>query len=140
MVKLRNLLDDKSKIRRGRRILLNMEITFLAWFVEFVGSILFALSIFLLHESEKETSKRSSGLISGVIYSWIVPAVYLINLSDVKLAILDSKLYLKVTNMFFPHINQVAPIDNIIQGKRTANDEECNPFTKFPEYNIFDGM
>ena len=137
MVRLHKLLDEKTQIRRGRRILLNMEITFFAWFAELFGSIVAGLSIFLLHETDKETSKRSAGLIAGVIYNWVVPAAYLINLSDVKLVILDSKLYINITNKFFPHINQVAPIDNIMKGKEIENDEECNPFEKFPEYNIF---
>ena len=88
-----------------------MKITFLAWFAEFVGGTMAALSILLLHETDKETSKRSAGLIAWIIYSWIVPAIYLINNTDVKLAILDSKLYVNITNIFFLHINQVVTVD-----------------------------
>ena len=137
MLRLRKLLDEKSKIRRGRRILLNMEITFLAWFAEFVGGTMAAVSIALLHETDKETSKRSAALIAGVIYTWIVPAVYMINSSDVKSAILDSKLYVTITSIIFPHINQVVPVEYKIEDRQNAFDEEFNPFAKFPEYNIF---
>ena len=108
LVKLRKLLTDTHKIRRRRRILLNIHITVIAWLLECVGSISVFLMIFLTPENG---TTRGLQLISGAMYFIVVPSVYLMNSSDVKSAIVDNRIYLAFVNRLYPRINQIAPVN-----------------------------
>ena len=107
MVRLRNLLSDRGKARRNRRILLNMQVSFLAWLLEFIGGLIIVLMIFLPQENDMT---RGLNLLTGVFFLIIVPSAYLINGADVKSAIVDSKPYLAFINTFAPNsMNQIVP-------------------------------
>ena len=107
MVRLRKLLSDTAKVRRNRRIILNMQVSFLAWLLEFIGGLMAILMIFLPQEND---TTRGLNLLTGVLYLIIVPSAYLINSADVKSAIVDSKPYLAFMNKFAPHsMNQIVP-------------------------------
>ena len=107
--KLRQLLTDAHKIRRRRRILLNIHITVIAWLLECLGSISVFLMIFLTPENG---TTRGLQLITGVMYFIVVPSVYLMNSSDVKSVIVDNRIYLAFVNQLYPRINQIAPVNN----------------------------
>ena len=109
MVRLRKLLTNSKKVRRRRRIFLNMHITFVTWLLEFIGGFAGVLMIFLPHENR---TTRGLQLFTGFMYFLIVPSAYLINSSDVKNLIIDNPTYLKFTNRFFPRINQIVPVNN----------------------------
>ena len=109
MITLRTLLTERKKLRRRRRIFLNIHITFVAWLMEFFGGLAGALMIFLPHENR---TTRGLQLITGFMYFIATPCAYLMNSSDVKSMILDNPIYLKFTNTFFPHINQIVPVNN----------------------------
>ena len=106
---LRQLLTDANKIRRRRRILLNIHITVMAWLLECLGSISVFLMIFLPPENG---TTRGLQFITGVMYFIVVPSVYLMNSSDVKSAIVDNRIYLAFVNRLYPRINQIAPVNN----------------------------
>ena len=107
--KLRKLLTDAHKIRRRRRILLNIHITVIAWLVECLGSISVFLMIFLTPENG---TTRGLQFITGIMYFIVVPSVYLMNSSDVKSVIVDNRIYLAFVNQLYPRINQIAPVNN----------------------------
>ena len=107
--KLRMLLTDAHKIRRRRRILLNIHITVIAWLVECLGSISVFLMIFLTPENG---TTRGLQFITGIMYFIVVPSVYLMNSSDVKSVIVDNRIYLAFVNQLYPRINQIAPVNN----------------------------
>ena len=109
MVKLHKLLAASKKIRRRRRIFLNMHISFVAWVIESFGGVAGMLMIFLPHENR---TTRGLQFITGFVYFLVVPCAYLMNSSDVKSVILNNATYLKFTNRFFPRINQIAPVNN----------------------------
>ena len=109
MVKLRKLLTDRIKIRRRRRILLNIHITIIAWLLEFLGGLGVVFMFFLPPENG---TTRGLMYISGVMYGIVVPSVYLMNNSKVKSVILDNQIYLAFINQFYPRINQIVPANN----------------------------
>ena len=109
MVRLRKLLTDTRKVRRRRRIFLNMHITFFTWLIEFSGAFVAMLMIFLPYENR---TTRSLQYITGFMYLIVTPCAYLMNSSDVKSVIMDNPIYLKFTNTFFPRINQIVPVNN----------------------------
>ena len=109
MVKLRKLLTDSKKIRRRRRIVLNMHITIIAWLSEFLGGLAVCFMVFLPPENG---TTRGLMYISGVMYFIVVPSVYLMNSSEVKSGILDNKMYIAFLNLFYPRINEIVPASN----------------------------
>ena len=64
MVKLQKLLADSKKIRRRRRIFLNMHISFVAWLIESFGGVAGMLMIFLPHENR---TTRGLQYITGFV-------------------------------------------------------------------------
>ena len=84
--------------------------TFLAWLIELIGFLISLLIIFLKFGS---ITTRSLQNVTGVIYFVITPSAYLINnYTKVKLYILDSSVYIGITNQFFSHtIHQIVPSD-----------------------------
>ena len=106
MVKLRKLLTDSRKIRRGRRIFLNMNITIMTWITETFGGHIFVL---MSYYPDENRTTRGLHCILGFMYMIVIPCSYLLNSSDVKKMIIDNRIYLAFTNKFFPNINQLAP-------------------------------
>ena len=109
MVKLGKLLPDSKKIRRRRRIFLNMHTTFVAWLIEFFAAFVGILMVFLPHQNR---TTRGLQYILGLMYFFVIPSAYLMNSSDVKSMILDNPTYVKFTSRFFPRINQIGPVNN----------------------------
>ena len=106
MVKLRKLLTDSRKIRRGRRIFLTMNITIMSWITESFGSIIFML---MGYYPDENRTTRGLQCILGFTYMIVIPCSYLLNSSDVKKMIIDNRIYLAFINKFFPHIHQLRP-------------------------------
>ena len=136
MVRLDKLLAEKSKIRRGRRILLNIHITFLAWIVELIGFIVGFIGLLLQHKTNGPRFLRN---ITGVFYFILVPSTYLINSSNVKSLILDNKLYLTFINKFLPNSLIMLPPDNNAniekpQDSIKRNSRQNNLKTELPKY------
>ena len=99
MKKLRKSLSESSKARRHRRNWLNLQITSLAWFVEFVGYLFICLSkLILRHESNISEFVLVQAAIS--IYVIILPSIYLINDDDIKGYIVESAWYQRILRFF----------------------------------------
>ena len=99
MVKLRKLLSSTSRSRRNRKNILNIQITILAWLVEFVGFLLVFLGSFIL--------RRKSSIITGsmqtftfFVYFVIVPSVFLVNDPYIKGVIIESSWYIRLLDLF----------------------------------------
>ena len=119
MVRLHNLLTDKSKARRSQRILLNVQVTLLAWILEFLGTFIGSLMIF---SQQKNMTTRGLGLLTTLVYSIVVPSAYLINDVEVKNRILKNKYYLACTKaVSFSSINRVAQFEADNEESDTQN-------------------
>ena len=106
---LNKLLNENSKVTRRRRILLNIHITVIAWLLEFIGYLFGFLTTFMLQDND---TMRSFQIISSIIYFNIVPGSYLINSSEIKDFLINSKIYVIFTNTFYSKsINKVMPAE-----------------------------
>ena len=99
MVRLHNLLSVSSKARRHRRNILNIQITILAWLVEFFGFFTIFLGSFILgHENSIITLTLQT--LTLLIYFIIIPCTFWISDSHLKAIIAESNWYLAFINMF----------------------------------------
>ena len=99
MLRLRKIMSDSAKDMRHRRNLINIHITFLGWLVEFSGFFIMVLgSFFIGHSSVYITLLLQT--INIIILFIILPCVYLINDSDLKENIVESKYYLTILQFF----------------------------------------
>ena len=101
MLKLHKLLSDSSKARRHLRRVLNIQITLLAWFVEFVGFFVFVLGSYLLGEKSSLTTFILQ-ILSYALNFIIVQCFFLINNDQFKTHILESKWYQALIKKFSP--------------------------------------
>ena len=101
MLRLHKLLTDSSKARRHLRRVLNIQITLLAWFVEFVGFFVFVLGSYLLGEKSSLTTFILQ-ILSYALNFIIVPCIFLINNDQFKTNILESKWYQALIKKFSP--------------------------------------
>ena len=93
MTNLRKLLNKSSIIRRNRRVLLNIQITIVAWSLEFVGSIFGALMFWMPFESQ---TSRIFQLLTSAIYFVMIPSIYLVNGDEAKSTIMESNNVIKI--------------------------------------------
>ena len=97
MMRLKTLLSDSSKAKRNRRHTLNIQITFLAWLVEFFGFFLIVLGSFILgHENSIVTMVMQTLTMS--LFMIILPCIVLLNSTSVKAGIVESRWYLSLSN------------------------------------------
>ena len=92
MIKLRKLLSDSSKARRHRRNLLNLQITVLAWIIEFLGVSSFLLGSFILGHTNT-TATFILQTLSAVFNFILLPGILSISNSTLKTAIAESIWY-----------------------------------------------
>ena len=106
MIKLRKLLSESSKVKRRHRILLNMQMTFLAWVVEFVGFVVIVLFIFIVGKNNNIITFILQNVTALLIFI-LVPSTYLLNNCSFKNLVLKNTVYLNFIDYFFPaNINQ----------------------------------
>jgi hypothetical protein len=99
MVKLSKVLSSSSKSRRHRRNILNIQITILAWLVEFTGGFLIFLGSFILrHQNSIVTLSLQT--FTFILYFVLVPSIFLINDPHFKGVIIESKWYATFLNIF----------------------------------------
>ena len=101
IIKLKKLLSKSSKARRHRRNLLNIQITTLAWFIEFLGFYTFLLGSFILGHTD--TSVTFLLQVLTTIFNFILlPCIFLISSSQFKNIIADSNWYLVLVHRVSP--------------------------------------
>lgn len=99
LIRLRELLTDKSKDERHRRNLISLHVTVLHWVVEFSGFALILLGTFGLgHGSATITLILQTSTI--FIFFNLLPIVFLVNDSDFKAEIAESTYYLQFLRIF----------------------------------------
>ena len=92
MKRLRKQLDESTKDRRHRRVLLNIQITTLTWLIEFSGFFCTVLGGFILgHENDTVTFILQT--LSLIFFFIIQPCAIWINDSSLKGTILESEWY-----------------------------------------------
>ena len=70
MFNLRKLLSKSSKIKRNRRLLLNLQISCIAWATELIGGLVGVLMVFLPFEN---VSSRVRQIVTDFVYFVILP-------------------------------------------------------------------
>lgn len=107
MIKLKKLLSKKAKVKRGRRILLNIQITSFAWGIEFVGFLVTCLGIMVFGE-ENHVAVFCIQNFTALVYFIIIPGSYLINTRQIKTSILENSFYLTfVDKCFLNCVNRI---------------------------------
>ena len=92
MMKLKKILPDSSKNRRSRRIVLNIQITFLGWLIEVFGFLSIAVGLYIVgHGNATVTLVLQT--FSMTLYGILLPWSVLINSSAVKDYIAESDWY-----------------------------------------------
>ena len=105
MTRLKKLLNTSSKIRRNRRMLLNLQIQIFAWLAEFFSGLIFLVSVSVPRHI---ISHNMLGLYNNFIYRVAIPSIYLMNNDDLKSWIMENHLFIAFTNRFFPsRINKI---------------------------------
>ena len=122
MVRLRQLLADSSKARRHRRNILNIQITILAWLVEFFGFFTIFLGSFILgHQNSIITMSLQT--LTDFLYFIILPCILLINDPDFKTNIVESSCYTKLLNLFHCQYTNQLDEDNDNSGVNNRIEE-----------------
>lgn len=98
MVKLRNLLSSTSRSRRNRKNILNIQITILAWLVEFTGFLLVFLGSFIFRGKDSIVT-GSMQTFTFFVYFVMVPSVFLVNDSYIKGIIIESSWYIRLLDI-----------------------------------------
>ena len=135
MTNLKKLLTESSKIKRNRRVLLNIHIQVLAWLMEFLAAVI-AIIMFYLPFARFATILANH--FTGLGYFVLVPSVYLTNSDDFKKTIMKNRWYLAFTNMFFSNtINKIVPAQEVpaeaaIVDVAPAHDVEAAPADNNP--------
>ena len=99
MANLRKLIPTSKKALRHRRNLINIQITILSWWIEFLSySCLFLASYLLGHDNN--IINYCMQTIGLVLYFIVLPCIILINDSNVKARMSESPWYIKMLKMF----------------------------------------
>ena len=99
MNRIKNVLSDSAKARRQRRSSLNIQITILAWLVEFFGFFTMFLGSFILGHDDNSVTLCLQTL-SLILYFIITPSTLLLNSSKLKVRVIDSEWYMKFHKIF----------------------------------------
>ena len=118
MKKLKKLLNESSKDRRHRRNNLNIQITILAWIVEFLGFLMIFLGSFILGHDNSLTTLCLQTL-TLIVYFIALPSTFLLNGSKLKDKIVDSSTYITFSKLFKRN-----PIEDDKTDQISQNDED----------------
>ena len=92
-------MSDSSKDRRHRRHLITIHIAFLGWIVEWFGFFIVLLGSFILGHGNASVTLLLQTL-SIFTFCNVLPCVYLINDSNLKANMAESKYYLMIIRIF----------------------------------------
>lgn len=116
MIKLRNLLSNSSKARRHHRNHLNIQVTVLTWFTEFLGFFCFLLGSFILGHTNTTTTFILQ-TFSAAFNFIILPGLLSVSHPKLKHAVADSIWYQKL-------MHKINPIQNYDGVEDDEEDEE----------------
>ena len=138
MKRLKKLLPDSAKNRRGRRIVLNIQITIVGWLIEVFGFLTIVVGIYILgHENGIVTLTMQT--FTMVLYGILLPGSVLVSSSESKDYIAESNWYLRLINWFgcqpvlyTTTSDEEEEVDHSgnIDANRQANESESNPTRK----------
>ena len=122
MAKLKEILDDSAKVRRLRRIHLNIQITFLTWLVEFLGFLFVVLGSFIFGNNNIYLTFFLQ-MMTCFVYIVIIPTMYLLNSNDSKDHISESTFYIAINNMIRLKKNNKVGVENQKEEKNLEQQE-----------------
>ena len=99
MISLKYILPDVYKNRRSRRIVLNIQITVLGWLVEIFGCLTIAVGVYVIGHGNGMVTLVLQ-ICTMVLYGVLLPCSILINSSEVKDFIVESKFYMRLIKWF----------------------------------------
>ena len=122
------MLNNSSIVRRHRRIMLNIHITFLAWAIEFFGFFIIFLGTFVLGH-ENNMVNFSLQTLTIIVYFNILPCVFLTNTSEFKDWAAENPWYEKFLEVFNCQYTNNSNDDENKSTFRDAEvpDDEANP-------------
>ena len=97
--KLRKVLSDSSKEIRHRRHLINIHIALLQWLTEFSAFFLIFLGSFILGHGNADVTMILQSFTIFICFN-VLPCIYLINDSELKAEIAETKLYFNFLKVF----------------------------------------
>ena len=95
---LEKFLSDKTKIRRRKLTEVNIGVTFIVWFTEFVGSLLMIFAPAVFGYAQFGTAAGYTTV--QAFYFVILPFLYLVNDSDVKNTIVEDNWVRAIRGIF----------------------------------------
>ena len=99
MIRLKKLLPDSAKNHRGRRIVLNIQITIVGWLIEVFGFLTIVVGKYILgHENGIVTLTMQT--FTMVLYGILLPCSILVSGSESKGYIAESNWYFRLINWF----------------------------------------
>ena len=93
------MLSKKSKARRRQLSNVNIKVTFIAWFVEFLA--LFAVAVIPpIFFGQSRDAHVALQILTHLFYFVLMPFSYLINSPDTKNAIVDTNWFHAIRGIF----------------------------------------
>ena len=96
---LHKLLSDSAKERRHNLNVLSFQITFMSWIVEFISILLVVIAKLIVPDKSVIFNFILDQVMTSV-FGIILPLIFLINDSDIKENIVESKWYIAVLKVF----------------------------------------
>ena len=110
MENLKNLLGKSSKIKRNRRVLLNIQVQVLAWLMEFLAAV---VTIIMLFFPFSKLATMLASHFAALGFFVLVPSTYLLNSDHFKTSMIQNNWYLAFTRIFFSDfINTIIPSED----------------------------
>ena len=110
MENLKNLLVKSSKIKRNRRVLLNIQVQILAWMMEFLAAV---VTIIMLFFPFAKLATMLASHFAALGFFVLVPSIYLLNSDHFKTSMIQNSWYLAFTRIFFSgFIDKIIPSED----------------------------
>ena len=115
-------LSEKVRMRRQRRKTINIQMTIISWFIEFIAGIA-NLAIYFLYKEAVVLALL--GLFNIFVNFVVIPGTYILNTEDCKRFIIEQGWIKSLRRM--RHSTRVSPSQNEIQkADNQLNDVHCN--------------
>ena len=92
------MLSENTKARRRKLNNVNIKVTFIAWLLEFIGSLVPPL--ILKTVGHEQVGIGAGEILRSSFYFVLLPLAYLINSSELKAAIVDENWFHAISRIF----------------------------------------
>ena len=123
MITLKDILTKSSKSRRHRKTILNIIITILAWFVEFLGFSTVVVGTHILGH-QNNIINLTFQTFTNFFYFVMIPSVLLINGSDFKGVVTESVWYEQFLKNFNCQYSEPVQEDDVKENAICLNNDQ----------------